>query len=356
MGQPLFRGGDRRDRGTRHRLPLCALGLATPTAILAGTGRGAQLGVLIRGPEVLEATRDDLSLIALDKTGTLTAGHFRVARVDALAELAEQDVLSLAAAVESGSEHPIGRAIVAEAAGRSLDVPSASRFAVEVGQGARAEVSGQEVEVCRADARHPCGDDETLVEVRVEGAAVGLIALSDQMRASAGDAIDDLRSLGLTVTMLSGDRQEVVSSVAGRVGIDDARGGLDPLAKAAAIEEYRSAGEIVAMVGDGVNDAPALAGADLGIAVGHGADIAIGAADLTLTGSDPRKIGTAVRLARRTRATIVQNLVWAFGYNVLAIPLAMLGLLSPLVAAAAMAASSLFVVLNALRLRRFRPR
>jgi Cu+-exporting ATPase len=320
----------------------CALGLATPTAILAGTGRGAELGVLIRGPEVLEATRD-VTLIALDKTGTLTSGRLGLTRITPLQDVDEAEALRLAAAVEMGSEHPIAEAIVAAARELGLEIPAARDFSAQPGHGARASLDGRVLEVRRAAPDVDGEADETLVELAVDGSRVAVLALTDRLRPTADEAVRALRDLGLEVVMLSGDRPAVVASVAERLAIDDARGGLDPVQKAA-------------MVGDGVNDAPALASADLGIAVGQGADIAITASDLTMTTSDPRAIATAVRLARRTRATIVQNLVWAFGYNVLAIPLAMAGLLSPLIAAAAMAASSLFVVLNALRLRRFTPR
>lgn len=340
----------------------CALGLATPAALMVGTGRGAQLGILIRGPEVLEGTRR-ATVAVLDKTGTLTEGVMSVAAVVPVPGWDADEVLALAGSAEAGSEHPIGRAIAAAAArGRAL--APAQAFAATAGMGVAARVDGRDVEVGRGDdlpaALAPARDaaratGQTVVAVRVDGRVAGMIAVSDVMRPQAPRAVALIRELGLRPIMLTGDAEAPARAVAAAVGIDEVISGVLPADKLRVVAGLQEAGEVVAMAGDGVNDAPALAGADLGIAVGTGTDVAAEAADITLVTSDPRAIADAVRLSRRTLRTIKGNLVWAFGYNVLAIPLAVLGLLNPLIAAAAMGLSSIFVVTNSLRLRGFRP-
>ncbi len=341
----------------------CALGLATPAALMVGTGRGAQLGILIRGPEVLEGTRR-VTVAVLDKTGTLTEGVMRVARVAPAPGWDGNDVLALAGAAEAGSEHPIGRAITEAARYPSRPLPGATAFRATAGVGVTAEVAGQVVEVVRsgdldgalADARdRALADGLTVVAVRVDGRPAGIIAVGDVVRPEAARAIAMLRDLGLRPVMLTGDAEEPARAVAASVGIDEVVSGVLPEGKERAVRDLQAAGEVVAMAGDGVNDAPALVRADLGIAMGTGTDVASEAADITLVTPDPRAIADAIRLSRRTLRTIRGNLVWAFGYNVAAIPLAVMGLLNPLIAAAAMGLSSIFVVTNSLRLRGFRP-
>ena len=340
----------------------CALGLATPAALMVGTGRGAQLGILIRGPEVLESTRR-VTVAVLDKTGTLTEGVMRVAHVQPAAGWDASEVLALAGAAEAGSEHPIARAI-AEAAGEAAPLVAASAFRSTAGLGVTAEVEGREVLVGRSDslsgplavARDAArSEGRTVVAVEVDGAPAGVIAVSDVMRPGTPRAIAMLRELGLRPIMLTGDAAAPAQAVAAAAGIDEVVSDVLPHDKERVVRELQEAGEVVAMAGDGVNDAPALVRADLGIAMGTGTDVAAEAADITLVTPDPRAIADAIRLSRRTLRTIQGNLVWAFGYNVAAIPLAVLGLLNPLIAAAAMGLSSIFVVTNSLRLRGFRP-
>lgn len=351
-GQPLAEAGTAAVAVLVIACP-CALGLATPAALLAGTGRGAELGILIRGPEVLERARA-ITVVALDKTGTLTSGRLSLSRVVPLVGQSDDEALSQAASLAQDSEHPVSRAITAAALSRGLPLTAVDHFHSIAGEGIRGAVDGSRRELRRA-VDVDAADDETATEMRVDGHRTAWFALTDELRPEAPDAVEALQRLDVDVRILSGDRQQVVDLVARRLRVAHALGGLDPLDKVRAVERLRADGESVAMVGDGVNDAPALASADLGIAVGHGTDMAISASDITLTTNDPGAIAQAIQLARRTRAVIVQNLVWAFGYNVLAIPLAVAGLLNPLIAAGAMAASSLFVVLNALRLRGFRP-
>jgi Cu+-exporting ATPase len=312
----------------------CALGLATPTALMVGTGRGAQLGILIKGPEVLEQTRR-ITTVVLDKTGTITEGRLRL--VNGLPD----DVLRLAGAVESASEHPVGRAVAEAARARFASLPAVTEFRNVPGEGVTGVVDRRRVTIGRDG-------------VRVDGEHVGTLELEDTVKPTSREAVAELRALGLTSVLLSGDIEATAQRVASEVGIDRVVAGVLPGAKADEIRRLQEAGEVVAMVGDGINDAPALAQADLGIALGTGTDVAIEASDLTLVSGDLRAAGDAIRLARRTLSTIKGNLFWAFAYNVAAIPLAVAGLLNPIVAAAAMAFSSIFVVTNSLRLRRFR--
>jgi Cu+-exporting ATPase len=348
----------------------CALGLATPTALLVGTGRGAQLGILIKGPQVLESTRR-VDTVVLDKTGTVTTGVMALVDVVPAAGVDADDLLRLAGAVEDASEHPVGRAIAAGARARLGAVPSVEAFASVRGRGVSGVVDGRAVAAGRpmwladdwsvaADVgldavreRHEAAG-RTVVSVAVDGAPAGLIVVSDTVKPDAVAAVAALRDLGLTPILLTGDNPRAARSVADEVGIDEVVAEVLPEDKVAAVRTLQAAGRVVAMVGDGVNDAAALAQADLGLAMGTGTDVAIEAADITLVRGDLRAAADAVRLSRRTLRIIKGNLFWAFAYNVAAIPLAMAGLLSPLVAGAAMAFSSVFVVTNSLRLRRFR--
>jgi len=343
----------------------CALGLATPTALLVGTGRGAQLGVLLRGPEVLESTRR-IDTVVLDKTGTVTRGELRLLAVTASAGAAEEEVRRRAAAVESASEHPIARA-VATSANQHAPVED---FEALPGLGARGVVEGDDVVIGRPALLVERGlplDEEltaaveeaeaagsTAVAIGWGGAARGVLAVGDTVKDGALDAMSRLRGLGLEPVLLTGDHERAARTIAAEVGIDTVIAGVLPDEKAAHVRALQESGRVVAMVGDGVNDAAALACADLGIAMGTGADAAIAASDLTLVRGDLRLVPDAVRLARATLRTIRANLAWAFGYNIVLIPLAASGRLDPMLAGAAMALSSLCVVGNSLRLRRFR--
>ncbi|WP_205696462.1 cation-translocating P-type ATPase [Conexibacter sp. SYSU D00693] len=346
----------------------CALGLATPTALLVGTGRGAQLGLLIKGPEVLEATRQ-VDTVVLDKTGTVTTGRMALVDVVPAGGTDPDELLRLAGALEDASEHPVARAIAAAAQERAGVLPAPEGFLNREGLGVEGTVEGHGVLVGRPallaqwsvtlppaleDARTAAeAQGRTAVAVAWDGDARGVLTVADTPKAGAAEAVRRLRELGLRPVLLTGDNRATAEAVAAAVGIDEVVAEVLPADKAAKVRELQGAGRVVAMVGDGVNDAPALAQADLGLAIGTGTDVAIEASDLTLVSGDLRGAADAIRLARRTLKVIKANLVWAFGYNVALIPVAAAGLLNPLLAGAAMAASSLLVVTNSLRLRAF---
>jgi P-type Cu+ transporter len=328
----------------------CALGLATPTAILVGTGRGAQLGILIKDPRVLESVTG-IDTVLLDKTGTVTTGVMTVTGVEPAPGADSGTVLARAAAVEAASEHPVAAAIVAAARARGILPVEVRGFRNDPGTGVHGVVEGVAVTV----ARHPGGDGQTSVAVDWEGQRRGVIRLADTVRPTSAEAIAELRAMAIRPILLTGDSASVAARVAREVGIDapDVFAEVLPGGKADVVKRLQAAGRRVAMVGDGVNDSVALATADIGLAMGTGTDAAIEAGDLTLVRGDLRTVPTALRLSARTLRTIRVNLFWAFGYNIAAIPLAALGLLNPMIAGAAMAASSVLVVGNSLRLRRF---
>ncbi|WP_018545006.1 heavy metal translocating P-type ATPase [Streptomyces sp. LaPpAH-108] len=340
----------------------CALGLATPTALMVGTGRGAQLGILIKGPEVLESTRR-VDTVLLDKTGTVTTGRMTLQEVHTAFGEDETEVLRLAGALEHASEHPVARAIAAGAEERVGTLPPVEHFENVPGRGVRGRVEGHDVVVGRLDhklfeelvAARALTEEagRTAVAVSWDGRARAVLAVADAVKDTSAEAVRALRALGLTPVLLTGDNRTVAKTVAREVGIDEVIADVLPEDKVEAVRRLQREGRTVAMVGDGVNDAAALAAADLGLAMGTGTDAAIEAGDLTLVRGDLRVAADAIRLSRKTLATIKGNLVWAFGYNVAALPLAAAGLLNPMIAGAAMAFSSVFVVTNSLRLRRF---
>ena len=351
----------------------CALGLATPLAMLVGSGRGAQLGIVLKGVEMLERVRS-IDTVLLDKTGTVTTGQLQVVNVSTTPGVSTSELLRYAGAAEAGSEHPIAAAISEYARAQVGSLPPITDFTNIPGEGITANVFGQLVRIGRsdclgvgtADATVPgnTGDvgqnetngatDLTCVEVAWDGQRKGTISLSDEPRPSSASAVEGFRKLGLNPILLTGDNLAAAEYVAAQVGIDEVIANVLPSGKVAVVNELQLAGHQVAMVGDGVNDAAALAQADLGIAMGCGTDVAIQASDLTLMRSDLLLAVTAIRLSRTTHATIMTNLFWAFAYNIAAIPLAALGFCNPMIAGAAMSFSSIFVVLNSLRIRRFK--
>jgi Cu+-exporting ATPase len=347
----------------------CALGLATPTALLVGTGRGAQLGVLIKGPEVLESTRQ-VDTIVLDKTGTVTTGRMSLVEVAVAEGIERSDALRLVGALENASEHPIAQAIARAAADQTGPLPPVDGFNNRQGLGVEGVVEGYAIVAGRPalladwamylpaelEAAKQAAESrgQTAIAAGWNGRTVAIFVVADAVKPTSADAIRELKELGLRPVLLSGDNATTARAVAREVGIDEVIAEVLPADKVDVIRRLQAEGRVVAMVGDGVNDAPALAQADLGLAIGTGTDVAIEASDLTLVAGDLRAAADAIRLSRRTLRTIKQNLAWAFGYNLAALPLAAVGLMNPLIGGAAMAASSLSVVANSLRLRRFR--
>ncbi|MDK2785294.1 MAG: P-type Cu+ transporter, partial [Bacillota bacterium] len=347
----------------------CALGLATPTSIMVGTGRGAENGILIKGGEHLEKAHAT-DAVVLDKTGTITKGEPVVTDVFALPGWKEDEILLLAAGAERGSEHPLGEAIVRGAKARGLDLPEPQNFSTVPGRGVVARVLGRQVQVgsrrllegmpldaLAGTVQKLESEGKTAMLVAIDGRAAGVIAVADTVKENAAQAIAALKRMGIKVIMLTGDNRRTAEAIARQVGIDpdDVQAEVLPQDKAREVEKLRRAGYVVAMVGDGINDAPALATADVGIAIGTGADVAIEAADIALISGDLRGVPASIRLSRATLRNIKENLFWALIYNVIGVPVAALGYLSPVLAGAAMALSSVSVVSNALRLRSFDP-
>jgi Cu+-exporting ATPase len=349
----------------------CALGLATPTALMVGTGRGAQLGILIKGPEILESTRR-IDTVVLDKTGTVTSGNMALAEVLTAEGTTEEEVLRLGGSLEDASEHPIGRAVAEGARARGATLEATESFANTQGLGVQGVVAGRAVvagserfladwslrlpDTLRVAKEAAEAAGRTPVLIGWDGETRAVLVVADTVKATSAEAVAELRGLGLRPVLLTGDNRRAAEAVAAEVGIDEVIAEVLPGDKVAQIRRLQAEGRVVAMVGDGVNDAAALAQADLGLAMGTGTDVAIEASDITLVRGDLRSAADAVRLSRRTLATIKGNLFWAFAYNVAALPLAAAGLLNPMLAGAAMAFSSVFVVTNSLRLRRFETR
>jgi Cu+-exporting ATPase len=347
----------------------CALGLATPTALLVGTGRGAQLGVLIKGPEVLESTRE-VDTIVLDKTGTITTGRMSLVEVAVAGGFDRSQALRLVGALENASEHPIAQAIARAAVAETGPLPTPEAFTNREGLGVEGVVEGHAIVAGRpallADwamhlppelesvKRAAESDGRTAIGAGWDGDTVAVFVVADTVKPDSAEAVRRLKELGLRPVLLTGDNATTANAVAREVGIDEVIAEVLPAGKVDVIKRLQSEGRVVAMVGDGVNDAPALAQADLGLAIGTGTDVAIEASDLTLVSGDLRAAADAIRLSRRTLRTIKQNLVWAFGYNIAALPLAAAGLMNPLIGGAAMALSSISVVANSLRLRGFK--